>query len=188
MSFFSVDVVVSPLVCVWGPLVCACGYLKVWLHSPLTWSLVLDEEKLEPLLEGVFIDVKLHLHPVRGRQEQTAAVRGESTAMRTHKVPGRCFFYHSSASKRASSDSSFENSLWCFANHLPEEGFVIICLNIWFPLKKPVITVHGHRSTGASETQFTKSCHVNIHNDICLFWCSVEIVFRAIQAKCTFSI
>lgn len=31
---------------------------------PLTGSLVLDEEQLEPLLEGVLVDVELHLDPV----------------------------------------------------------------------------------------------------------------------------
>lgn len=30
----------------------------------LTWPLVFDKEELQPLLEGVLIDIELHLHPV----------------------------------------------------------------------------------------------------------------------------
>lgn len=34
------------------------------LSAVLTWPLVFDEEKLQPLLEGVFVHIELHLHPV----------------------------------------------------------------------------------------------------------------------------
>lgn len=54
---------------------CICGYCffcvctlsmkERGLHRPLTRSLVFDEEKFQALLEGVFIHIKLYLHPNR---------------------------------------------------------------------------------------------------------------------------
>lgn len=35
-------------------------------EAPLTGSLVFDEEEFEPLLEGVLVDVELHLDPGGG--------------------------------------------------------------------------------------------------------------------------
>lgn len=48
---------------------------KVMLPRPLTRSLVFNEEKLQTLLEGVFIHVKLHLDPDRtdGEKEEGSA-------------------------------------------------------------------------------------------------------------------
>lgn len=52
---------------------------------PLTRSLVFDEEKLQTLLEGVFIHVKLHLDP--DRREKRQRVRRRSAVCVSNDLP-----------------------------------------------------------------------------------------------------
>ncbi len=58
-----------------------------WLHHPLTWSLVFDEEKLQTLLEGIFIHIKLYLHPDRGERKRNISHKDQP-----QKQPHRCFW------------------------------------------------------------------------------------------------
>lgn len=59
---------------------------KVEPDQPLTRSLVFDEEKLQTLLEGVFIHVKLHLHP--DRREKRQRERRRSAVCVSNDLPG----------------------------------------------------------------------------------------------------
>lgn len=52
---------------------------------PLTRSLVFDEEKLQTLLEGVFVHIKLHLDPDRG--EKRLRERGGSCVGFSNDLP-----------------------------------------------------------------------------------------------------
>lgn len=110
------------------------------LQRPLTWSLVFDEEKLQALLEGVFIHIKLHLHPIREERKATVTLRSAAQTPRSHAdVFKVCNF------------AQREYSLCCFSNHLPEEGLVIICLWFCSQLQERVTVGDAAQSKGAKE-------------------------------------
>ena len=56
---------------------CAAAFLpRRTLPDPLTWSLVFDEEKLQTLLEGVLVHIKLYLHPNGEERDRKCHTQG----------------------------------------------------------------------------------------------------------------